>query len=109
MLQNLLKTKIDLYMVNVHNPEGCCFIMFPDLVRSVKCSYLSICLVTFGVMWFFHTVLLACLQRVIVVFSDYIHFYSYSSILLIKTQKKSGIGVICGGEGVIMQFLEHRI
>ena len=27
--------EIDLYKVNVHNPEGCCFIAFPDLVRSV--------------------------------------------------------------------------
>ena len=27
--------KIDLYNIHVHNPEGCCFMVFPDLVRSV--------------------------------------------------------------------------
>ena len=30
-----VEKKIDLYNIHVHNPEVCCFIVFPDLVRSV--------------------------------------------------------------------------
>ena len=30
-----VEKKIDLYNIHVHNPEGCCFMVFPDLVRSV--------------------------------------------------------------------------
>ena len=30
-----VEKKIYLYNIHVHNPEGCCFIMCPDLVRSV--------------------------------------------------------------------------
>ena len=30
-----VEKEMDLYKANVHNPEGCCFIVFPDLVRSV--------------------------------------------------------------------------
>ena len=50
-------------------------------------------------------------QRIIVVLSDHTHLlFSYSSILLFKTQQNSVIGVIHGdGVGIILQFLEHRI
>ena len=30
-----VKKKIDLYNIHVHKPDGCCFIVFPDLVWSV--------------------------------------------------------------------------
>ena len=68
------------------------------------------CLVTCGVLWLFLTALFrVVLQCVIVVFPDHTHLrFSYSSILLIKIQQKSGIGVFRGG-GVIMQFIKHRI
>ena len=56
------------------------------------------CLVTFGVMWPFLAVLWVGLQRVIVVFHDHIHLpFSDSSILLIQTQQKSGMGIFIGG------------
>ena len=29
-----VEKKMDLYNIHVHNPEGCCFMVFPDLVRS---------------------------------------------------------------------------
>ena len=58
-----------------HNTEGCCFIVFPDLVRSVLMHIpLHRCLVTFGALWLFLTVLWVCLQSVIVVFPDQTHF-----------------------------------
>ena len=37
-----VEKKIDIYKVDAHNSEGCCFIVLPGLVRSVSCSYLSI-------------------------------------------------------------------
>ena len=46
------------------------------------------------------------------VFPDHTHLlFSYSSIILIKIQQKSGIEVFRGGGGgrVIMHFLGHRI
>ena len=58
------------------------------------------CFVTFGVLWLFLTVLWVGLQCVMVVLSDHTHLlYSYSSILLIKIQQKSAIGVIRGRWG----------
>ena len=39
---SVVEKKIDLYKVNIHYPEGCLFIVFPDLVRPMECSYLSI-------------------------------------------------------------------
>ena len=30
-----VEKKIDLYNIHVHNPEGCYFMVYPDLVRSV--------------------------------------------------------------------------
>ena len=30
-----VEKKIDLYNIHVYNPEGCCFMVSPDLVRSV--------------------------------------------------------------------------
>ena len=51
----------------------------------------------------------AGLQCVVVVFPDHTHLlFSYSSIILIMIQQKSGIEVF-RGEGGVMQFLEHRI
>ena len=71
---------------------------------------LHICLVTFGVLWLFLTVLWVDLQRVIVVFPDHTRLlFSYSSIILIKIQQKSGIRVIRGVGRHIIHFLEHRI
>ena len=69
------------------------------------------CLVTFGVLPLFLTMLSVGQQRIIVVLSDHTHLlFSYSSILLFKTQQNSVIGVIHGdGVGIILQFLEHRI
>ena len=69
---------------------------------------LNRCLGTFGVLWLFLTVLCVGLQCVIMVFPDHTHLlFSYSSIILIKIQQKSGIEVFRGG--VIMRFIEHRI
>ena len=30
-----VEKKMDIYNIQVHNPEGCCFIVFPDIVGSV--------------------------------------------------------------------------
>ena len=35
VLNLFMEKKIELYNIHVHNPEGCCFMVFPDLVRSV--------------------------------------------------------------------------
>ena len=71
------------------------------------------CLLTFCVLWLFITVLWVGLQCVIVVFSDHTQLlFTYSSIILIKNQQKSGIWVIHWwgrGLSIIMQFLEYKL
>ena len=58
------------------------------------------CLVTFGALWLFLTVLWVGLQCVIVVFPDHTHLlFSYSSIILIKIQQKSRTEVFRGVGG----------
>ena len=58
------------------------------------------CLVTFGDLWLFLTVLWVGLQCVMMVFPDHTHFlFSYPSILFIKIQQKSGMRFPVGGGG----------
>ena len=70
--------------------------MFPDLVRSVYC-----CLLTFGVLWLFLTVLWFWSAVCDCVFPDHTHLL-FILIHSLKIQYKSGIGFI-------MQLLEYRI
>ena len=62
-----------------NNPEGCRLIVFPDLVRSVLMHIpLHRCLVTFGALWLFLTVLWVGLQSVLVVFPDHSTYFLHT-------------------------------
>ena len=99
--------KIKLYSVIVYISEGCCFIAFPDIVRSMYCSYISIdILLLLGlllmVLWF-------GMQCVIVVFTDHIHFFFILIHSFFKNLHKSWIGVIVQFLEIIRNIDQHSL